>query len=109
MSGLLVRWDASTGIPFSTSSPAACYSPKVELLMTVLNSACLFQFIAFRCDALQQIVPGFIERLGPFPLELNRKVVVIDARPTEAVQHLLTVPAIGRQQVSDLAVIGECP
>jgi len=75
--------------------------------MTVLYSAGFFQCRAFGCDALQQIVPGLIERLGPFPLELRGKGVDVDARPAEAVQHLLTVPAIGRQQVADPAVIGE--
>src|SRR5262245_13864581 len=67
--------------------------------MKILNSAGLFQCLAFGCDALQQIVPGLIERLGPFKLELNAKGVDVDARPAEAVQHLLTVPAIRRQQV----------
>src|SRR6516164_2951728 len=73
------------------------------------NFSRLFQCLALGRDARQQIVPGLIERLGPFPLEPSAKGVDVDARPAEAVQHLLTVAAIGRQQVADPAVIGECP
>src|SRR6516162_10069446 len=77
------RWRAVTG-----SSPNREFSA----FMTVLNSAGLFQCLAFGCDALQQIVPGLIELLGPFAMELNGKGVDVDARPAEAAQHLLTVP-----------------
>src|SRR5262245_52841675 len=90
----------------STSGPP---KPVLRIARMITSLAVLLQCLALGCNALQQIAPGVIELLGSFTLELNGKRVDVDARPAEAVQHLLTVPAIGRHQVADPTVIGECP
>src|SRR4029450_706375 len=69
------------------------------------NSAGLFQCLALGCDARYQVAPGLVKRLGAVALELGGEGVDVDARTAEAVQHLLTAPATGRQQVAEPAVV----
>jgi hypothetical protein len=69
--------------------------------MTVLNLAGLFQCLAFGCDALQRIVPGLVERLGPLTLELRGKGVDVDA---ESVRVRSVAESLRRSVEVDMAV-----
>ncbi len=58
-------------------------------------------------NALEQLVPGFHERLRPFPLELLGQGGDVDPRALEFGEHRFGITAILRHHPADLTVIGE--
>src|SRR5207248_1244168 len=58
-------------------------------------------------DRAQQVLPGLDERLRPLALEPRGELALVDPGGGEFGQHLVGVPAVGRQELADLAVVGE--
>src|SRR5262249_48341702 len=58
-------------------------------------------------DDVHQLVPGLDERLRALVLELGRERVDVDTGLGEPGQDLLAVATVGRQDLTELAVLGE--
>src|SRR5262245_27796204 len=58
-------------------------------------------------DDVHQLVPGLDERLRALVLELGRERVDADTGLGEPGQDLLAVATVGRQDLTELAVLGE--
>jgi hypothetical protein len=60
-------------------------------------------------DHGQRVVPARDEGLGALRLQLRGECLDVDAGCGEPRERLLGVPAVGRQRIADLTVIGERP
>src|SRR5215467_1554554 len=67
----------------------------------------LRQVGALGADHRQELVPGLDERLRALVLELGPERIDVDTGLGEPGQHLLTVATVGRQDLTELAVLGE--